>query len=209
MQRHLEKTLSECGEDVRALAARFHLRLGTHPTLPLVVLNYDVINSPKNDPTVALCRGIVFQVRFIDDKDETTKKQKKTTRKKKKKDTTKEVKTNVNNNSNNGKKREREIRFERVVSKGLDRFFHFGESADSNRAFGTPVEAQIKEDGTYLHLFCFRGQWIVSTRHNFGEDVLPTGTNILFPTAHQQPVHYSSAIHPIRAIERQELHEAV
>ncbi len=43
------------------LEDQYHLIISRHDSLPLVILNYDQINSPKTDPLVMECRGLVVE----------------------------------------------------------------------------------------------------------------------------------------------------
>lgn len=127
--------------NVYTLIRTFALHHGVHPTLPLVVLNYDVHDSPRNHAIVDVCRGIVLEYdpqtfvgdqcmqcigivaqgfeRFYEDTD-----QMQTVRTRYKSDT------------------------QQVYE----------------------YEVQTKEDGTLMYLFWYHDQWIWSTRYNFGED---------------------------------------
>ncbi|KAJ4459020.1 putative RNA ligase [Paratrimastix pyriformis] len=81
----------------------------------------------------------------------------------------------------------------RIVAKGMDRFFNYGErsfdlsspsmspvpahppptetaSPDAEFDFDHPFITETKEDGTLVMLFQYEGHWVLSTRHNFGED---------------------------------------
>jgi hypothetical protein len=51
-------------------------------------------------------------------------------------------------------------------ARGMDRFFE-------NTELNFPAWASVKEDGTLIHAFWYRDQWVISTRYNFGEDFLP------------------------------------
>jgi len=44
------------------LSAEFALKISNHPTLPLVILNYNQIESPKLEPLTMECRGLVLEV---------------------------------------------------------------------------------------------------------------------------------------------------
>ena len=42
------------------LSQDYHIKLTYHPTDPLVILNYDQLESPKGDKLVRECRGLVL-----------------------------------------------------------------------------------------------------------------------------------------------------
>ncbi len=48
------------GKTLADLGAEFAIRAQRHDTLPLVILNYDQIDSPKTHPVVRECRGLVL-----------------------------------------------------------------------------------------------------------------------------------------------------
>lgn len=55
---HVQKFLREKGHD--ALTEELGIKVNKHDTLPLVILNYDQIDSPKTNPIVRECRGLVL-----------------------------------------------------------------------------------------------------------------------------------------------------
>lgn len=48
------------GKTLADLETEYAIRLTYHPSEPLVILNYDQCDSPKTDPIVAECRGLVL-----------------------------------------------------------------------------------------------------------------------------------------------------
>lgn len=48
------------GKSLDDLANELHIELNRHATMPLVILNYNQIESPKTDPIVRECRGLVL-----------------------------------------------------------------------------------------------------------------------------------------------------
>lgn len=109
-------TLKELQEDL-AIKATAHKRL------PLVVLNYDQIKSPKYDPIVRECRGLVLDTRDWS-----------------------------------------------PVARGFKRFYNWGEDPEGMTAFDwSTCTATAKEDGSFIQLFRFEGEWVLSTRGTFGD----------------------------------------
>lgn len=48
------------GKSLEDLQSEFGLNISRHPNLPLVILNYDQIESrPKSHPIIRECRGLV------------------------------------------------------------------------------------------------------------------------------------------------------
>lgn len=112
-------TLKELQEDL-AIKATAHKRL------PLVVLNYDQIKSPKYDPIVRECRGLVLDTRNWS-----------------------------------------------PVARGFKRFYNWGEDPEGMAAFDwSTCTATAKEDGSFIQLFRFEGEWILSTRGTFGDGLV-------------------------------------
>lgn len=109
------------------LSEEFGIKLTRHEHLPLVILNYNQIDSPKTHPVVRECRGLVL--------DSGTHK---------------------------------------VVAKGFDRFFNWGEVADEMDWFDfSDFQAQAKEDGSMCLFYCYDGLWRVNTRGTFAADPMP------------------------------------
>ena len=50
------------GGTLEELKEKLGIKLTYHPTDPLVILNYDQIESPKMDPIVQECRGLVIEL---------------------------------------------------------------------------------------------------------------------------------------------------
>lgn len=98
--------------------SKLYIKVNYHNKLPLAILTYNNILSPKNNPIVSLCRGLVI-----------------------------------------------ELNTWKIVSQGMIRFDNFNLNTKT-----VITDAMIKEDGTLLHLFCYNDQWMIATRHNFGED---------------------------------------
>ncbi len=48
------------GKTIEDLAAELGIKSQKHDTLPLVILNYDQIESPKTHPIVRECRGLIL-----------------------------------------------------------------------------------------------------------------------------------------------------
>lgn len=97
--------------------SKLHIKVCYHNILPLAILTYNNILSPKTNPLVSICRGLVI-----------------------------------------------ELNSWKVISQGMSRFDNF--ESDEVKL----VTAEIKEDGTLLHIFNYKGSWLLATRHNFGED---------------------------------------
>jgi len=49
------------GKTVSDLEAELSIRVAEHPTDPLIILNYDQINSPKHHPIARECRGLTLE----------------------------------------------------------------------------------------------------------------------------------------------------
>jgi len=97
-----------------------------HPNLPLVILDYCQINSPKLNPIVKECRGLVLELGTWE-----------------------------------------------VVAKGFDRFFNLGEAVELTNSFNWDnFVAKTKEDGSYIMLYWYWGQWNVKTRNSFADQQL-------------------------------------
>lgn len=57
-----------------------------------------------------------------------------------------------------------------VVSYGFRRFYNWGEDLEGMAAFNwSNCAATVKEDGTFVSLYRFEGQWVMSTRGTFGD----------------------------------------
>ena len=85
------------------------------PSPPLVVLNYDNVQSPREELLVSECRGLVLEMNSW-----------------------------------------------RIVARGMNRFFNQFSMIPSN-SLGFNYEKfslEVKEDGTYIHLFCYDGEWM-------------------------------------------------
>lgn len=65
----------------------------------------------------------------------------------------------------------------RCVGKGLSRFFNWGEARapDKDKFDWTDFTAWSKEDGSFMLLFFYNGEWQVSTRNNFADGPSPGG----------------------------------
>ncbi len=111
----LEKLKEELGIDYKI-----------HNSLPLVILDYSQIDSPKTHPIVQECRGLVLEL-----------------------DTWK------------------------IVAKGFNRFFNLGEALEITNCFNWDnFYAKTKEDGSYIMLYHYNGDWHVKTRNSFGDGKL-------------------------------------
>lgn len=55
------KTLGPQGA-LNKLNEELAIRVATHEWLPLVILNYDQLDSPKTHPIVRECRGLVLEM---------------------------------------------------------------------------------------------------------------------------------------------------
>ncbi|KAG2373474.1 hypothetical protein C9374_012081 [Naegleria lovaniensis] len=154
--------LSRKGESLQSLYERYKIRCGYHfdlSNIPLIVLNYDNVQSPKEEPIVSECRGLVLEL-----------------------DTWKVVARgmtrffNQHQQLNNGSRQD----LQQQPPQQLDAS---SESLAPNQA-NNPVafnysnfSLEVKEDGTYIQLFHYRGEWMVATRHNFCEDFCGGGTD--------------------------------
>jgi T4 RnlA family RNA ligase len=58
MMFNVQQFLIDHGHD--ELTNQFGIRLSFHPTLPLVICNYDQLESPKTHPIVRECRGLIL-----------------------------------------------------------------------------------------------------------------------------------------------------
>ncbi|CAF0937426.1 unnamed protein product [Didymodactylos carnosus] len=65
----LLQQLNEYKNNIYSLANHYHLHIGYHSNLPLLVLNYHVVASPKDHPVVNICRGLVLEYKKIDETD--------------------------------------------------------------------------------------------------------------------------------------------
>jgi hypothetical protein len=119
----IEQYLTQ-GKTFDDLINEYSLKATYHPTLPLVILNYNMIKSPKLAAVTREARGIVF--------DTNTKK---------------------------------------LVAKGFDRFFNWGEVEEEMRRFDfNNFTTTEKLGGSYVLLYCYNGQWMANTRSTFGLD---------------------------------------
>ena len=57
-----------------------------------------------------------------------------------------------------------------VVSKSFDRFFRAPDTKSFTKIDAATVE--VKEDGSLLNLFCYKGKWILASRNNFAHDLV-------------------------------------
>ena len=62
---HVQQYLKD-GKTLTQLTADFGIKTCFHPTEPLVILNYDQIESPKTHPIVRECRGLVLHAETFD-----------------------------------------------------------------------------------------------------------------------------------------------
>lgn len=66
-----------------------------------------------------------------------------------------------------------ETRTWRVVAKSFTRFFKAPELKQLRKLIlGDKVIVEVKEDGSFLNLFCHQGQWLLATRNNFANDLV-------------------------------------
>src|SRR3989338_2682373 len=147
--------LTQKNQSISSLHEKFKIRSSTHPDeskYPLIVLNYDNILSPREEPIVSECRGLVL-----------------------------------------------ELNSWKIVARGMTRFFNqhnpivssnvvdvgknstledHSPSLEKAKLFDySNFSLETKEDGTFLLLFCYEGEWMIATRHNFCEDYLGIGTS--------------------------------
>jgi hypothetical protein len=111
---------------------QYKMKVCYHSEMPILILNYNNIRSPKNNVKVDTCRGIVIE-----------------------------------NHS------------WKIISKGMDRFYQINKQPNPRSKIQF-TSAEIKEDGTLLHLFCYNGIWLLSTRHNFGDDFLDNSLKMTY-----------------------------
>lgn len=57
----VQKYLKSKGNDLTTLETEFAIQACLHDTLPLAILNYNQIESPKTNPIVRECRGLVLE----------------------------------------------------------------------------------------------------------------------------------------------------
>lgn len=115
--------LKKCNGDFSKLTEDYFIKTNFHPSLPLVILNYDQINSPKMSPIVQECRGLVLNSETLE-----------------------------------------------PVARGFKRFFNWGEVRHYAEHFDwSTVKADVKEDGSFILLYYFDGEWRISTRGSFGD----------------------------------------
>lgn len=112
------------------LIEEFAIKVVEHDTDPIIILNYNMIDSPKFNPIVDECRGLVLE-----------------------KDTW------------------------RLVAKGFNRFYNYGEGEDSQAPFdwSSPITTSEKLDGSFIQIYSYNDTWRVNTRGSFGGGVLPHG----------------------------------
>lgn len=116
---------------LEALKENYGISYKLHDSLPLVILDYSQIDSPKTHPIVLECRGLCL-----------------------------------------------ELYTWKIVSKGFNRFFNVGEALEITNDFNWDnFSASTKEDGSYIHLFNYNGEWLVKTRNSFADGKLE-GTNL-------------------------------
>ncbi|KAF0973358.1 hypothetical protein FDP41_008565 [Naegleria fowleri] len=169
--------LSLKGESLQTLYEHYKIRCGYHPDLsnvPLVVLNYDNVLSPKEEPLVSECRGLVLELdtwkvvargmtRFFNQKNQ----------------------SKENNNHSQPQIKSASL----FSSSSSDNVQSHSSSKDNDKDQTIPKEEEeklgtlsvtgfnysnysleVKEDGTYIQLFNYKGEWMLATRHNFCED---------------------------------------
>ena len=154
-----QQFLQQKGQSITTLHEKYKIRSSTHPdqtSFPLIVLNYDNIQSPRDEQIVNECRGLVL-----------------------------------------------ELNSWKIVARGMTRFFnqhHSYSSSPNIRGLNDDRELvfleqdqspsleksklfdysnfslETKEDGTFLLMFCYEGEWMIATRHNFCEDYLAIGS---------------------------------
>lgn len=140
----VQEYLREYG--IEMLTKTFSINAGYHETLPLVILTYHPFLSPKNNPIVDQCRGIVMELESFN-----------------------------------------------IVAKGLDRFYNYGEKNVVNDFVFDNCRAEVKEDGTLIHMFCYKDQWLIANRYNFCEDIVGTRGTI----NNESPLTYEDLFYSI------------
>lgn len=159
--------LSLKGESLQTLYEHYKIRCGYHPDLsnvPLVVLNYDNVLSPKEEPLVSECRGLVLELdtwkvvargmtRFFNQKNQ----------------------SKENNNHSQPQIKSASS----FSSSSSDNVQSHSSSKDNDKDQTIPKEEEeklgtlsvtgfnysnysleVKEDGTYIQLFNYKGEWM-------------------------------------------------
>jgi hypothetical protein len=122
---HVQRYL-HAGKTHQHLFDELAVRSLRHDGLPLVILNYDQLDSPKTHPIVRECRGLVLHATTHD-----------------------------------------------LVARSFPRFFNWGEMTEEMKRFDfSDFTAHTKEDGSLVLLFFFAGQWRLTTRGSFAQDVM-------------------------------------
>ena len=122
---HVQRYL-QAGKAHQHLLDELGIRSLRHPALPLVILNYDQLDSPRAHPIVRECRGLVLHAETHD-----------------------------------------------LVARAFPRFFNWGEMTEEMKRFDfSDFTAHTKEDGSLVLLFFFEGQWRLTTRGSFAQDVM-------------------------------------
>ena len=119
------------------LVTQYDLKACYHPSLPLVILNYNR-TANKNSPYTNTCRGLILELDTWN-----------------------------------------------PIAQGMTRFF------DIKPDEIVPTSAEIKEDGTLIHMFNYQGSWLLATRHNFADDYVNDRTltyQQLFEKISERPV---------------------
>jgi hypothetical protein len=122
---HVQRYL-QAGKTHQHLLDELAIRSLRHGELPLVILNYDQLDSPKGHSIVRECRGLVLHAETHD-----------------------------------------------LVARSFPRFFNWGEMTEEMKRFDfSDFTVHTKEDGSLVLLFFFDGQWRLTTRGSFAQDVM-------------------------------------
>jgi len=117
---------------IKQLQEQLGIKICQHETLPIMILNYNQIESPKTNPIAKECRGLVLHSETFE-----------------------------------------------LIARAFDRFFNWGEAQDEYKLFDfNHAWCENKEDGSLINLFCFDGQWMITTRQSFAtSETIPGGPN--------------------------------
>jgi RNA ligase len=122
---HVQRYL-QGGKTHRHLFEELAVRSLRHDSLPLVIINYDQLDSPKTNPIVRECRGLVLHAETHE-----------------------------------------------LIARSFPRFFNWGEMTEEMKRFDfSDFTAHTKEDGSLALLFFFDGQWRLTTRGSFAQDLM-------------------------------------
>lgn len=66
-----------------------------------------------------------------------------------------------------------ELESNKIIAVGMPRFYNYGEGVNNNNyEFHKGMRCENKEDGTLLHFFYYKDQWVLANRYNFCDDIV-------------------------------------